>query len=182
MRKKLDTQKKMILSVIIIIILTICLLITSIALVLATVTIKNNQFYTGSVKLNLNDGKPVIEEYEFLFEPGMTVQKEFFVENKSTWDVYYKIYLDNVSGGLADVLEITIRDGEEVIYQGTALELTRDEASVMDEALKTKEKKTFTITFHFPESAGNTVKNRKLSFDLCADAVQTKNNPYRLFD
>lgn len=182
MNKNVDTRKKLILSIIIIIILAICLCITSLALVLAATTVKNNDFYTGNIKLNLNDGKPVIEEYEFLFEPGMTVQKEFFVENKSTWDVYYKIYFDNVSGGLADVLEITIRDGEEVIYQGTALELTRKQASVMDDALQMKQKKTFTITFYFPESAGNTAQNRKLSFDLCASAVQTKNNPYRLFD
>ena len=28
------------------------------------------------------------------------------------WSVYYRLYLDNVSGGLADMLEITVTDGD----------------------------------------------------------------------
>ena len=71
----------------------------------------NNLFHTGEVKINLNDGKPVIREHEFLFEPGMTVRKNFFIENDSTWDVYYRLDLDNISGGLAEVLTVTGKDG-----------------------------------------------------------------------
>ena len=29
----------------------------------------------------------------------MTVVKDFFIENDSTWDVFYRLYLDNVTGG-----------------------------------------------------------------------------------
>lgn len=182
MNKNDETKKKLVASVVLIVILSICLCITSVALVFSTVAIRNNNFYTGNIKLNLNDGKPVIEEYEFFFEPGMTVVKEFFVENKSTWEVYYRIYLDNISGGLADVLEVTIRKGDEVICTGTANELTRKKVPIMDDTLRMDQRETFTITFHFPEDAGNSSQNHKLNFDLCADAVQTKNNPYRLFD
>lgn len=83
------TSKKLTASVVTVFVLAICLCITTFALIWATVSVENNLFHTGIVKINLNDGKPVIEEHEFLFEPGMTVKKDFFIENQSTWDVYY---------------------------------------------------------------------------------------------
>ena len=110
------TAKKLTGSIIAAIVLAICLCITTFALVWATVSVDNNLFHTGTVKINLNDGKSVIDEHEFLFEPGMTVKKDFFIENQSTWDVYYKLYFDNVGGGLADVLQITVKDGEKTIF------------------------------------------------------------------
>ena len=87
------TGKKLTGGIIAIILLTVCLAITTFALVFASVSVDNNIFKTGEVKINLNDGKPVINEHEFIFEPGMTVKKDFFIENDSTWDVYYKLYL-----------------------------------------------------------------------------------------
>ena len=36
--------------------------------------------------------------------------------------------------------------------------------------------------FHFPEATGNSAQAKDLTFTLCADATQTKNNPQRLFD
>ena len=94
------TGKKLTGGIIAIILLTVCLAITTFALVFASVSVDNNIFKTGEVKINLNDGKPVINEHEFIFEPGMTVKKDFFIENDSTWDVYYKIYLSDVSSFL----------------------------------------------------------------------------------
>lgn len=176
------TTKKLMAGIVILIILSVALCTTTFALVYSMVSVDNNLFGTGSVNINLNDEKPVIEEREFQFEPGMTVQKEFFIENNSTWGVYYKIYFDHVEGGLADVLEITISDGEKVLYQGTANELNRDSVLAADDELAIGERRTLTVTFEFPESAGNAVQDQVLTFDLCADAVQTKNNPDRLFD
>ena len=99
---------------------------------------ENNYFRTGEVKLNLNDGEPIISEHEFLFEPGMTVKKDFFIRNESTWDVYYRIYFDNISGGLADVLDVTIKNGETVLYSGKPSELVRSSvpAAVIKTVLK----------------------------------------------
>ena len=176
------TAKKLTGSIIAVIVLAICLCITTFALVWATVSVDNNLFHTGKVKINLNDGKPVIEEHEFLFEPGMTVKKDFFIENQSTWDVYYKLYLDNVNGGLADVLQITVKDGEKTLYQGTAENLKRNAVAAAVDVLKIKERRELTVYFHFPEEAGNSAQNLTLTFDMCADAVQTKNNPNKLFD
>lgn len=176
------TAKKLTGGIIAIIVLAVCLCITTFALVWASVSVENNLFHTGSVEINLNDGKPVIHENEFIFEPGMTVKKEFFIENNSTLSVYYKLYLDNVSGGLADVLEISIKDGEKTLYTGTANELNRQSVVAADDILQIKEKKTLTVVFYYPEDKGNDTQNLDLTFTMCADATQTKNNPNRLFD
>lgn len=177
-----NTAKKLTGGIITIIILALCLCLTTFALVWATVSVENNLFHTGSVEINLNDGKPVIHENEFIFEPGMTVQKDFFIENNSTWSVYYKIYFDNVSGGLGDVLLVTVKDGEKTLYTGTANELTRQKVTAADDILEMKEKKTLTVVFYYPEDKGNDTQNLDLTFTICADATQTKNNPNRLFD
>jgi len=176
------TVRRLTVSVVTVILLAVCLCLTTFALVWTSVSVENNFFQTGVVDINLNDGKPVIEEHEFLFEPGMRVQKTFFLENRSTWDVYYKIYFSNVMGGLADVLEITISDGDKVLCQGTAAELTREKVAAAEDALKINERRELTILFYFPKEAGNAAQNLTLAFDLSAEAVQTKNNPDIQFD
>lgn len=180
--KENTTSKKLTASVATIIVLALCLCITTFALVWATVSVDNNLFHTGIVKINLNDGKPIIEKHEFLFEPGMTVKKDFFIENQSTWDVYYKLYFDDIDGGLADVLEITVKDGDRTLYQGQANELTRANVGAANDVLKLNERRELTVYFHFPEEAGNSTQNLRLTFSMKADAVQTKNNPNKLFD
>lgn len=176
------TGRQLAIRVAAVIVLTFCLIITTYALVMVSVSMPENFFRTGNVEINLNDGEPVIEEHEFIFEPGMTVTKEFFVENRSTWEVYYKIYFDEVKGGLAKVLDITIQDGEKVLFEGTAAELARNLVSAADDTLRMNEKRNLTISFHYPENAGNDTQAMSLSFKLCAEAVQTKNNPNRQFD
>lgn len=176
------TAKRLTGGIIAIVALAVCLCITTFALVYASVSVENNLFHTGKVKINLNDGKPVIREHEFIFEPGMTVKKDFFIENDSTWDVYYRIYLENVSGGLKDVLEITVKDGDRALYSGTASELTQQNVTAADDILKIGQKRNLTVYFRFPEDKGNETQNRDLTFTMCAEATQTKNNPNRLFD
>lgn len=180
--KENATSKKLTASVVTVIILALCLCITTFALVWATVSVDNNLFHTAMVKINLNDGKPVIEEHEFLFEPGMTVKKDFFIENQSTWDVYYKLYFEDIEGGLADVLEISIRNDDTVLFEGKAKELTKANVGAANDVLKLNERRNLTVYFHFPEEADNRTQNLRLTFSMKADAVQTKNNPNKLFD
>ena len=182
MKNDSRTAKRLRGNIIIVIVLALCLAITTFALIYESVSVDDNLFHTGSVKINLNDGKPVIRENEFLFEPGMTVKKDFFIENESTWDVYYKIYMDDVTGGLAKVLDVTIKDGDKTLYHGTPAELNRKQVSTADEILKVNQKKTLTVYFHFPENAGNDAQSLNLTFTMCAEATQTKNNPNREFD
>lgn len=165
-----------------VLILAVCLAVTTLAVVRITVTVNNNQFHTGTVEINLNDGKKVIEEHEFLFEPGMTVEKSFFLENNSTWDVYYKVYLKDISGGLADTLIVTVLDGETILCSGTASELTRSMVQPAEDELAPGGRKDLIIRFYYPPGSGNTTQGRDLFFTVCAEATQTKNNPNRLFN
>lgn len=181
MKDKGRTKKKLNAGIISIVLLSVALCLVTFALGYQTVAVEGNRFQMGSIKINLNDGKSIINEHEYLFEPGMTVEKEFFIENKSTWDVYYKLYFKNVEGGLADVLNVDILYGDKRLFSGTMRNLTRENVGAADDILKLNERRTLKVRFHYPESAGNDTKNQLLSFDLCADAVQTKNNPERLF-
>ena len=166
MKQPNKTTKRLTSSIVTIVILAVCLCITTFALIYSTVSVDNNLFQTGVVKIDLNDGRPVIEEHEFLFEPGVTVEKDFYLENQSTCDVYYKLYFDNVEGGLA----------------GTLSDLTQEKVGAADDILRLNERRELKISFHFPEVAGNKAQGLYVSFDMSADAVQVKNNPNRLFD
>lgn len=176
------TSRRLTLSMITVIILTICLSVTTYALIIVSVSIPDHYFQTGSMEINLNDGKPVIEEHEFLFEPGMTVTKTFFVENKGTDDGYYKVYFEDVYGGLSDVLEITLSDGDDILYHGTAKDLIRSNTKTADTLLQIGEQRDLTISFYFPKEQGNAVQSKTLSFRLCAELVQSKNNPDKQFE
>ena len=130
-----NTEKRLTGGIILIIVLSICLSVTTGALVYATITIEYNVFFTGIVEINLNDGKPVIDEHEFLFEPGMRVVKDFFLESNSSADVYYRIYFAEMMGGLADVLEITVRravdDDTVMLVNGQSIPALREDANTL---------------------------------------------------
>ena len=147
------------------------------------VDVKNNYFHTGTVKINLNDGNPITNDEMFRrFEPGMTVNTSFFVQNESTDAVYYKLYMKDVEGSLADVLEVSILDGSDILYTGKVTDCTRIGVGQATETLALNERKELTVSFYFPREAGNEYQDKHLRFVLCADAVQTKNNPEGVFE
>lgn len=180
MSGKTSSKKQLTRGIAAIAVLAVCLCITTLALVYSMVSVEGNLFQTGTIAINLNNGKPVIEENEFLFEPGMTVEKTFFIENTGTWDVYYKLYLENLEGGLADVLEVSVRDKDTTLFSGLASDFTKEKIAAA-ELLALGERRELTMTFYFPQNASNSTENLSLSFDLRADAVQAKNNPDKLF-
>ena len=99
------TRSRLTGGIVAVIVLAVCLVVTTVALAYSMISVRDNTFATGGVRINLNDGEPVIRPDEFLFEPGMTVKKDFFIENDSTGTVYYRLYFAGVSGDLADVPE-----------------------------------------------------------------------------
>ena len=182
MRESNRTSKRLVASIVAVVALAICLCITTLALLYSTVVVDSNLFQTGEVKINLNDGEPVIEAHEFLFEPGMTVEKSFFIQNEGSCDVYYRLYFENLEGGLADVLEVSVQDRDTVLYSGKASDLTQETAGTADDLLEQNERRELTISFHYPQEAGNAGQGQYLFFALSADAVQVKNNPQRMFE
>lgn len=174
--------RKLGISIVLVILFAVCLSVTTYAVLVTVASVRNNNFVTGTVKLNLNDGKPVIEESEFLFEPGMTVFKPFTLANEGSCDVYYRFRFDEVEGKLAEVLEVKLMKGEQVLFNGKMTDLIGTDAPGYEDILRWQETKEFTIWFHFPREIGNEAQNQYLSFNLVADGVQVRNNVYRVFN
>ncbi len=175
--------KRLSISIITLLVLCLCLCVTSFALGMAVYEVRSNIFQTGGIEIDLNGGKPVITEDEFLFEPGMTVEKPFYIQNNGTWAVYYKLYFSQVSGNLGDILDVTIvnKDGDKLL-SGKLSALTEKNVPALENELAMKERQDLTIIFHFPEEEGNEYQGGSLTFELSAIAVQTKNNPDKEFD
>lgn len=182
--KRTDTRRRWLSSALLTILLTLGLIVTSVAITISSVEVPRNIFTTGQVKLNLNDGQAVIKSDEYLFEPGMTVVKDFFLENEGA-ECWYKLYFDKVDGDLANVLDITVKNGDEILCSGKMSDLTRENTTQFIGSLpatgKPGSRLDLTISFYFPKDAGNTAQNGTLQFDLCAYGTQVKNNPDKNF-
>lgn len=177
------TSRRWMGSAVVTVLLVLGLVVTTLAIGLSVAERPDNIFSTGKIKLNLNDSKPVITENEYLFEPGMTVDKPFFLKNEGA-DCWYRLYFDKVSGSLSSVLEVTVSDGETVLFTGKMSDLTQSSADwlgILPAAGKPGSYRNMTITFHFPEDAGNAAQGGTLQFDLCADGTQVRNNPNKEF-
>ena len=103
-------------SAVVTVLLALGLVVTTLAIALSVAERPDNIFSTGKIRLNLNDRKPVITENEYLFEPGMTVDKPFFLKNEGA-DCWYRLYFDKVSGSLASVLDATVSDDNGAVYR-----------------------------------------------------------------
>ena len=177
-----NIAKRLTVSMLAIILLTAALSVTAFVLVVSTIQSDGHLFHTGNVRLNLNDGKPVIQNSECLFEPGKTVEKEFTLENLSTCAVWYKFYFEQVSGAMAEQIFVQIKDGDVVVLEGKMADLTDEKTSACQASLEVLEKKTFTICFHFIKESGNELQGALLQFNFGAKAVQVRNNPDKNFD
>ena len=97
-------RKKAAGSLILALILAAMLVVTSVALLFSMVSVDGNTFQMGRVKIELNDGQTIFNETSLVVEPGYSVVEDFTVENTGTADAYYRLYLENVSGSLKDIL------------------------------------------------------------------------------
>jgi hypothetical protein len=172
----------------------ICFITTTFALISNKVTVEDNYYQTGTLKVDINGGNPIIEENEFNFEPGMTVVKSFYIESESTCETYYRLYLEDLEGDLVDAIEITItiddgdenHDNDKVLYSDVASNLTKEHSTVADDILGTKDsdngKRNYLIYFHYPSDSNNSGQDKSLSFKLSVEATQTKNNTNKEFN
>ena len=152
-------------SAVVTVLLALGLVVTTLAIALSVAERPDNIFSTGKIRLNLNDRKPVITENEGA-------------------DCWYRLYFNNVSGSLSSVLEVTVSDGETVLFTGKMSDLTQSSADwlgILPAVGAAGSCRTLTITFHFPEDAGNAAQGGTLQFDLCADGTQVQNNPNKEF-
>jgi hypothetical protein len=161
--------------------LLIVLAVSTYALSKASVSVNDHSVATGTIAIDINNGKPVITEDEFLFEPGMRVIKDFTVTNEGTADAWYKVYFDEVEGELSKVLLISVYDQDQTYYSGSVLDFASVEDVDYFGSIEPGETKTLTLKIEYPKTAGNETKNQTMSFVLNAIAVQVKNNPDKQF-
>lgn len=155
----------------------------AVTLVLANhqVTVGENAFYNGTLKVNLNDGKPVFDE-EILFEPGMMIQKKFTIANEGNIDAIYHLWFSEIEGDLAKELTVEIRDGKKRIFEGVLEDLIEEKVVGTNATLLANEEKELTIQIFLPEESKNDMKGKTVSFRLNYDATQKEGNPNKEFE
>lgn len=162
---------------------TLCIILTVILSVLLYILSFILFYAIEPVSIDLNGGEPVIEVRDVPYMPGMAVENPFYIENDGSQAVYYRFYLDNVSGELADLVEVAVLNGNTVLYEGKAKELSRDNVSAADDILLSGDRRYLSVRFRFPEDANfSEGESINLEFDFCADAVRVNKNPNRTFD
>jgi len=182
--EKENTFRKLKLSLATIIILCICLMVTSFALgILASKYLRDNQFTTGDLDIEIIQ-KNSINIVDSI-EPGMTINKRFTIKNNSEIPVYYKVYFENVDGDLKDSIEVKLIENTtgEVLYDGLAKDFVQTNPEVKSgEKILEQGSEEMTLKFYLPEISKNKCLGDELLFDITATAVQAKNNPNKEFE
>ena len=176
-----NLKKKLTVMIVTVVLLSLGLAITSFALASSIAQVRNNRFAMSmGVELTINDGKPVVDVTDMVYEPGGTYVSEFPIANLGTFDVWYRVYFTDVNGALKDYITVTIKEADgTVLCKGTMSELSSDKVAVS--SLAAGEKKTLTIEFYFSSEAGNAAQGQSVSFNITANATQKQNNPNKDF-
>jgi len=149
------------------------------ALLFSMVSVENNFFGTGYVKIDLNHGVRVFDGSDLALAPGDSVTKPMLLINNSSDPVHYRIYLENVSGALQQALLFNIYDEDTLLKSVVPADFDSGNAIESSEPLAIDGVKVFYIEAVMNECAGNTYEGEALTFDVVAKAVQSKNNPYK---
>ena len=176
-----NLKKKLTVMIVTVVLLSLGLAITSFALASSIAQVRNNRFAMSmGVELAINDGQPVVDVTDMVYEPGGTYVSEFPIANLGTFDVWYRVYFTDVNGALKDYITVTIKEADgTVLCKGTMSELSSDKVAVS--SLAAGEKKTLTIEFYFSSEAGNAAQGQSASFNITANATQKQNNPNKDF-
>ncbi|MDR1628918.1 MAG: hypothetical protein LBS36_01690 [Oscillospiraceae bacterium] len=175
------TERRLIVCLSAIAILFVMLVITTYALVYSMVALDGSFFDNAYVALDLNQGKPVFSVRDTKLAPGGSFSKPFTITNRGTVDVWYRIYLEDVRGTLAEAVDCEIYEGGELVHSGRLSELTQNGAYVSISGLAVNETRTLTAVLKMPGGTPNDYNGGWVTFDLAADAVQLRNNPGKLF-
>ena len=156
--------------------LILCWGVVSYALSWHLISVDENTFSVGELKINLNDGKPVFDE-DILIEPGMMLQKHFTIANEGNADAYYRLWFSEIEGGLADELLVELRDGKKLIFEGEFADLLEEKMFGTNSILLAGEEKELSIIIFLPEKGSNAVQGDTITFRLNYDATQKDGNP-----
>ncbi len=174
------SRRKALMGLLALILASVTVVMVGFAAAYRFVEVRKNEFYTGELSINLNDGQAVITQE--LFEPGMTVERRFFVRNEGTGDFYYRLYFEDSRGDLAQAVEVTFLDAQGQVFQSGLLSQMDKRSQILTaRELSVGQEEWITVQFHFPPHEGNEHQAQELTFRLSALAVQKKNNPDKEF-
>ena len=163
-------------SIILVVALVLGWSVTSYALSWHQITVDENIFSTGTLKINLNDGNPVFDE-DILFEPGMLVQRHFTIANEGSIDAYYRLWFSEIEGDLAEELIIELRDGKKMIFEGEFKEMLEEKSFSANSTLLAGEEKELSVVIFLPEEGTNASQGKTVTFRMNYDATQKESNP-----
>ena len=177
MKQKKPIKRRLYLSIVLAVLLVCIFTTSSFALAIAVAQIRDNRFSMDmGVELYINDGMPIVDSADMIYEPGGTYVSEFPITNLGTYDVWYKVFFTEVEGSLSDYITVTVTEPDgTILCQGTLSELSSDNVEVS--SLAAGQKKVLNIEFHFSSDAGNDAQGQTVSFNITANATQKKNNP-----
>lgn len=173
--KKLAKKKKILITSAVVILALLATLICSTVFSVNNRTLKNLRLSQGSLQIDLNGGEPVLGS-DILFEPGMTIRKDFTLENKGTADCFYKIYFTELPEEIAEKITVTILDGTQTIISSTMLDMTKETAYVINDNLMGGEKEVFTLCLEISDKIENIEQSSEYTLDMFIEAVQRDNN------
>ena len=174
-------KRKLNIMIVTVILLVCGLAVSSFALASSIVSLRNNRFAMSmGVELNVNDGKPVLDVKDVIYEPGGTYRSEFSIANLGSFDVWYRVYLTDVEGALKDDITVTVKEKDgTVLCNGTMNDLSSDKVAVS--SLAAGEEKILYIEFYFSSDADNSAQGQTVTFNITATATQKQHNPYMDF-
>ena len=189
---KNSTKKKLKIGAAVLSVAIVCFCACSFALSKTSLSSRLGIFGAGSsgdetpsrVSVDINGGEDIIEK-DLIINPGDTVTRTFFIKNTDSDPIYFGF--TGISGNLKDYLDVKLEseldgkdsEGEmmfvgepeeetEVLFEGKASELESFNAD-KDYVIYSGETKEFTITFVYPESAGNGSSNSLFNFQVICD-------------
>ena len=192
---KNSTKKKLKIGAAVLSVAIVCFCACSFALSKTSLSSRLGIFGAGSsgdetpskVSVDINGGKDIIEK-DLVIIPGDTVTRTFYIENTGSDNIYFGF--TRISGNLKDYLDVKLdgKDSEgemilvgepeeetEVLFEGKASELesfNADKSLIIPAGCR----KDFTITFVYPESAGNGSSNSEFNFRVTCDYVVERGN------
>lgn len=197
-REKYYKRSKRI-SIITMIILIICMILIYFIWAMSDATVPNNRFVFGTVDVEVgyydNDAEMYYgtestmfnEEinYHYINPSECLSQKMFFVRNKGNVDAYFRVYFENISGKLGNIVAVRIKseDGKTLLADIPANDMIRDYLNTIDDPkngiigkLAAGEKQNMIIELVMTDVKPENPQNLSLEFDLCVEAVQVQNN------
>lgn len=173
---KLIKKQKLIVTAAAVVIALLGIVVSSAVFSVNVVSEKDVRLSQGSFNIVLNDGKPVLGE-DILFEPGMTIRKDFTLENKGTTNSFYKIYFSELPMEVAELIHVSILDGTQTLSSATLYEMTKENAIIMNDNLLAGEKEVFTLCLELGEEIENVEQGMEYVLDMFVAAAQRDNNP-----